>query len=42
MKLFPRVVNFKEGAKATYGCVIYFPATLTPYTRLAKRFLVVT
>ena len=32
VNLFPRFVNFKEGAKLTYGCVIYFPATLTPYT----------
>ena len=41
-KLFHRVVNFKEGAKPNYGCVIYFPATLIPYPRLAERFLVVT
>ena len=41
-EIVPRVVNFKEGAKPTYGCVIYFPATLTPYARQAKRFLVVT
>ena len=33
MKLFHRFVNFKEGAKLTYDCVIYFPATLTPYAR---------
>ena len=29
-KLFPRFVNFQEGAKLTSGCVFYFPATLTP------------
>ena len=33
-KLFPRVV--KEGDKFSYGCVIYFPATLAPYARQAK------
>ena len=33
VNLFRRFVNFKEGAKLTYGCVIYFPATLTPYAR---------
>ena len=33
VNLFPRFVNFKEGAKLTYGCVIYFPAILTPYAR---------
>ena len=42
VNLFPRFVNFKEGAKLTYGCVIYLPATLTPYARLAKHLLVVT
>ena len=41
-EIVPRVVNFKEGAKPTYGCVIYFPATFAPYARQAKRFLVVT
>ena len=33
VNLFPRFVNFKEGAKLTYGCVIYFPATLTRHAR---------
>ena len=42
VNLFPRFVNFKEGAKLTYGCVIYLPATVTPYTLYAKRLLVVT
>ena len=39
MKLSQRFVNFKEGAKLTYDGVIYFPATLLPYTRQAKRLL---
>ena len=30
MKLFPRFVNFKEGAKLAYGSVFYFQA---PYAR---------
>ena len=34
VNLFPRFVNFKERAKLTYGCVIYFPATLTPYAHV--------
>ena len=41
-KLFPRLATFKEGTKLTYdtyGCVFYFPATLTPYARQAKRLL---
>ena len=33
MKLFRRFATFKEGAKLTYGCVFYFPATLTPYAQ---------
>ena len=31
MKLFPRFVNFKEGAKLAYGSVFYFPAIVTPH-----------
>ena len=29
----------REGDKFSYGCVIYFPATLTPYARQAKLLL---
>ena len=29
----------KEGDKFSYGCVIYFSATLTPYARQAKLLL---
>ena len=28
-----------EVLKLTYGCVFYFPARVTPYTRQAKRLL---
>ena len=40
--MFPRFATFKEGTKLTYdtdGCVFYFPATLTPYARQAKRLV---
>ena len=31
--LFPRFATFKEGTKLTYGCVFYFPASVTLYAR---------
>ena len=38
-KLFPRFATFKEVTKLTYGCVFYFPASVTQYARYAKRLL---
>ena len=35
--MFPRFATFKEGTKLNYGCVFYFPASVTPYARYAKR-----
>ena len=35
-KWFPKVVNFKEGAKLTYGCLIYFPATFDSVRTLGQ------
>ena len=47
--MFPRFVNFKEGAKLTYDMLrnSYFAATLTPYFRVSafalslERFLLI-
>ena len=36
MKLFPRFVNFKEGAKLAYGCVFYFLATFDSVRTLGQ------
>ena len=35
-KWFPKVVNFKEGAKLTYCCLIYFPATFDSVRTLGQ------
>ena len=37
--MFPRFATFKESTKLTYGCVFYFPASVTPCARYAKRIL---
>ena len=37
--MFPIFVNFKEGTKLTYGCVFYFPASVTPYAHSVKSLL---
>ena len=35
--MFLRFATFKEGIKLTYDCVLYFPTSVTPYARKAKR-----
>ena len=36
MKLFPRFVNFKEGAKLAYGSVFYSQATFDSVRTLGQ------
>ena len=37
--MFPKFATFKESTKLAYGCVFYFPASVTPYARQAKHLL---